>query len=229
MKLDIVIPVLNEAERLPKLLNHLSSYTNVKVNTFVVDASESNDNTAQICQKFDVMYLKSKATRRSIQMNEGARLAKGDTLLFLHADVLPPNQFDQLIAQAIEQGAEAGCFSYHFDSNHLLLKINAFFTKFKGIFAGGGDQCLFIKKSIFNQLNGFDDTKSFMEDFEFYDRLKKAKIVYKIIDCPAIVSARKYERNSYFRVNLANLITFIKYKCGHRCESLKRSYVSWLD
>ena len=114
-----------------------------------------------------------------------------------------------------------GFFSYRFDRPGLLLKINASFTGEDGIFTGGGDQCLFIKKDVFERLGGFDDTQQLMEDFEFFGRMKKENVSYKIVKNDLIVSARKYTNNSYVRVNLSNLLLFMLFKLGYPSEKLK--------
>ena len=90
-----------------------------------------------------------------------------------------------------------------------------------GIFTGGGDQCLFIKKEVFNTLGGFDEEQVVMEDFEFFERMKKGKIRYKIIKNDLIVSARKYQHNSYARVNLSNLLLVTLFKLGYPSRKLK--------
>lgn len=230
MHIDIIIPTLNEAKRLPKVLDFLfSQKENEKLTIIVADADQSSDNTKALCLDHDVFYFKSKATCRSIQINEGAAKGSGDVLFFLHADVIPPDNFYDSIKKALDKGKEAGLFSYKFDSPNVMLNLNAYFTKYDSWFAGGGDQCLFITRARFDQLNGFNSKCVIMEDFDFFDRLKANKISYQIIDKPALVSARKYDHRSYLKVNLANLITFIKFRLGTDNQMLKHSYQRWLD
>jgi GT2 family glycosyltransferase len=155
-------------------------------------------------------------------MNLGAQHALGEVLVFLHADVWPPMQFLRDIATAIDRGKEAGFFSYKFNSTSKLLQLNASFTKRDGLFTGGGDQCLFIKRNVFNKLGGFDEEQVLMEDFEFFKRMKKNKVSYTIIDNALVVSARKYEHNSYIRVNLSNLLLLSLFKLGYPPLGLKQ-------
>tara|TARA_R110000868_G_scaffold293037_1_gene553554 strand:- start:355 stop:711 length:357 start_codon:yes stop_codon:yes gene_type:complete len=102
-----------------------------------------------------------------------------------------------------------------------MLKINASFTAKDGIFTGGGDQCLFIKKEVFQSLGKFSEAQVIMEDFEFFERMKKEKTKYVIVKSDLIVSARKYETNSYLRVNLSNLILVVLFKFGYPAPKLK--------
>lgn len=60
-----------------------------------------------------------------------------------------------------------------------------------------------------------------MEDFEFFERMKRNNVRYKIIRNDLIVSARKYKNNSYLRVNLSNLVLVVLFKFGYPAEKLK--------
>ena len=142
-------------------------------------------------------------------------------MVFLHADVTPPETFLNDIEITIKEGYGAGFFSYRFDKKSVLLQMNAAFTTKDGIFTGGGDQCLFIGKEVFFDLGKFDEKQVVMEDFEFFERMKKNNVRYKIIKNDLIVSARKYTNNSYLRVNLSNLLLVILFKMGYPPEKLK--------
>jgi GT2 family glycosyltransferase len=104
-----------------------------------------------------------------------------------------------------------------------LLKVNAWFTQFNGLLSGGGDQTLFIRKDVFWELGGFDETYCLMEDFELVRRIKK-KYNFKVIPKRILVSARKYEKNSWFRVQVANLIVFGLFFLNHPPSKLKVLY-----
>lgn len=173
--------------------------------------------------------MKSGFTRRSKQMNEGAKQMKGDCIMFLHADVEPPNNFYESIKDSLDNGFEAGCFSYQFDSKSFMLKINSLFTKQKNIFSGGGDQIQFITRNTFEELGGYCEQHDIMEDFEFFSRIKKHKIPYTIINSPAKVSARKYKNNSWLKVNLINLAAIMHYKVNHDPVKVKSFYNRWLS
>jgi len=224
MKLDIIIPTLNERENLIKIIPYLKENISLDTNVYVVDSVRSKDNSIEICLQHDIHYIKSNYACRSIQMNIGARASKGDCLLFLHADVVPPSQFQSHISNAINQGYKVGFFSYKFDSSSWLLKINSFFTRFDGMFAGGGDQCQFFTRDLFEKYNGYDEDCEIMEDFDMIKRLRNKNESLTIIKDPAIVSARKYKNNSYLKVNFINLMTFMKFKNNVSSKELKLYY-----
>jgi rSAM/selenodomain-associated transferase 2 len=229
MNLDIIIPTLNEKENLLELLPFLKDHTSNTTKIYVVDSVQSSDNTSQLCQQHDITYLKSEFARRSIQMNEGAAMGKGDTILFLHADVRPPADFEKLISQEFTKGYKTGFFCYKFNPSSPLLKINEYFTKLNGIFAGGGDQCQFFRRYLFEQYGGYKEELEIMEDFEMIERLRHNKERLTIIKNPATVSARKYRDNSYLKVNLVNLISFIKYKKNVCPKEIKAYYKKSLN
>ncbi|MUH36120.1 glycosyltransferase [Zobellia amurskyensis] len=216
--ISIVIPAHNERHNLSKLLPtlHLD-----KSEGIVVLSCDSIDNSESLETPTNIKFVRCKEKGRAVQMNTGASVALGDVLVFLHADVKPPTSFLHDIENAFDEGYEAGFFSYRFDKNSFWLNINASFTAKDGIFTGGGDQCLFIKKSTFENLGKFNEEQALMEDFEFFKRMKKNKIPYKIINNDLIVSARKYESNSYLRVNLTNLLLVVLFKMGLSSEKLK--------
>lgn len=229
MTLDIVIPVLNEEQNLQSLLPFLlDELAAEKAVITVVDAKTSKDNASKVCEEYGVNYLKSEYTQRSKQLNEGAFSGEMDCLLFLHADVTPPKDFYNLIKLKLAMGYYAGCFSYKFKEDNLLLKINSYCTRFNSIFTGGGDQGLYIIRTEFEKLEGFCEQHQIMEDFELYDRLKKQNIPFTIIKNNAVVSNRKYKRNSWLRVNLVNLTAFINYKIYHDPNRTYFFYKKWL-
>ena len=229
MILDIIIPCFNEQNNLSSLLPDLQRIgLQNDINVLVVDACDSSDNSQSICTEYSVQYHRSVATQRSIQMNTGAKMLSGDVLLFLHADVRPPIKFYELISASIAAGYQSGCFAYEFDSDKVLLKINSFFTRFNSLFTGGGDQAQFLTRECFEELGGFSEGHVIMEDFDLYERIRSANMSHKTIQSRAIVSARKYEKNSWIKVNLVNLIALLKYKADQDPMMIKSFYNRWI-
>jgi hypothetical protein len=136
-------------------------------------------------------------------MNFAANSADCDILYFVHADVKIHPNYVADIQQALKEGYDMGCYRYVFDSPHPLLKVNGFFTRFPFIWCRGGDQTLFINKNVFEELGGYHPMK-IMEEYDLIQRAWKNKFRFKIIPKNVLVSARKYENNSYFKVMYAN-------------------------
>lgn len=230
MNISIIIPALNEEKNLSRLLGYLRplSEDKSKVTIIVVDAIHSVDNTEAICMQNEAIYIRSQFASRSRQMNEGAAAAHNDDILyFLHADVLPPTTYINDILLVLND-YDAGMFCYRFDKANWLMKINAYVTKFDSRVTGGGDQGLFLSKKLFNKLGGYDNSKTIMEDFDFFNKMKRNKVKYTIVQHPCIVSGRKYRVNSWLRVNLVNLYTVRQYNRGVSDEKLKTFYKKWL-
>ena len=230
MLLSVIIPVYNEKENLLKRLSFLSEQANkFPLEIIVANSPETSDDSFEVCNNFDkVSYFLSDKKGRASQMNFGASKAKGDVLLFLHADVALPEDFYNQIKNAFEAKFKAGFFCFKFDKNTFLLNINSAMTKKDGMFAGGGDQCQFFTKETFTALGGFNEAYCIMEDFEIINKVRKQKIPITIIQSPVTVSARKYELNSWFKVNLINGFVFLQYKLGASPEKLRKTYKSLL-
>jgi rSAM/selenodomain-associated transferase 2 len=219
--ISVIIPTFNEEENLSSLLSYLKQCaSNKDMEIIVCDSPISTDSGFKIAQSKNVKTIQSPVASRAYQMNLGAEKAKSDILYFLHADARPPIEFVNQIYAQINSGYEFGIYAYKFNSNKFLLKVNSFFTRFDGFFAGGGDQSLFMKKRVFEDLGGFDNALMIMEDFDIYKRAKKSGFKNVIIKKPLIISARKYEQNSWVKVNSINLRIFLLYISGARQERL---------
>lgn len=223
MKLSIIIPVLNEAENLSKLLPYLKEHSGeISTEIIVVDGG-STDDSANICLQNQVKYIQSKVSCRSIQMNLGAKHSDGEILYFVHADTVPPSSFATDILEHIDLGFEMGCYRFKFDSKRLLLKLNAYFTRFDKLWCRGGDQTFFITKQLFEDSGAYQEDLKIMEEYEFIKRVKPDHS-FVIMPKNVSVSARKYDTNSYIRVQIANFIVFNMWKRDYPQAKLVETY-----
>jgi rSAM/selenodomain-associated transferase 2 len=224
MKISIIIPTLNEARCIGRLLDYLiEETTNQNAELIVCDGGSTDQTKEIVLSKNSVRFIQSIKRGRAHQLNEGAAHASGDLFYFVHADTIPPKHFVNLILDSIQKGIPSGCFRYTFDPPKNMLRINAWFTKFKGFYAGGGDQTLFIARSVFQELGGYNPSYVIMEDFDLVKRIRK-KYRYIILKDPALVSSRKYELNSYWKVQWANSIAIIQFKMGVSPIKIKEGY-----
>jgi rSAM/selenodomain-associated transferase 2 len=222
MNLSVIIPTYNEADNLKKILPFLVANTNQNKVEIIVSDGGSSDNSIAIAKSYEVTVVKSPNKGRAAQMNYAATLATSEILQFIHADTIPPKSFISDIETAIREGYIAGCFTYRFDSNHLLLKINAFFTRFNKLWCRGGDQAIFIKKTVFEEFGGYPNYL-IMEEYELLKQIQ-AKYPFKIIKNNAVVSARKYTKNGYLKVQLTNLKVFKMYNSGASQKKMATFY-----
>lgn len=223
MKLSIIIPTLNENLNIPRLLDQLTTNKDHEHYEVIVVDGGSTDGTIQQVEKYpSVRLIHSEKCSRASQMNLGAANALYDVLYFVHADLILPDTFYQDIQRALGKSYYGG-YRYQFDSGTPLLKINSFFTRFPMMWCRGGDQTLYITRSLFDKLNGFDEYYCVMEDF---DLLRRARDIakYHIIQKDVIVSARKYDANSYLKVQLANLRAFRMFNNGVEPQKIRSYY-----
>lgn len=226
--LSVIIPTFNEQENIGKLISDLKkSCFDAALEIIVVDGG-SIDQTIEAAKAAGVLVFISPKKGRAAQMNYGASLAKGNILFFIHADSFPPTSFYNDIKTAVTTGYGLGRYRTKFASNRLTLKLNAFFTRFDLFMCYGGDQGLFITRELFTSLKGFNEELIIMEDYEIVERAR-AEARYKIFKKGMLVSARKYETNSWFRVQRANYIAVQMYKNRLPQAHIANTYKQNLD
>ncbi|MDO9553845.1 TIGR04283 family arsenosugar biosynthesis glycosyltransferase [Rhodonellum sp.] len=228
MRLSIIIPVLDESENLQCTIPTLFKIGGSDLLEIIVVDGGSRDESKEIARTLGAKVLNSEVRSRAAQMNLGAKYAQGEILYFVHADVRLVPGFVKEIQNAISVGYAAGCFRYRFDSPKLMLRINSWFTRFNGLLVGGGDQTLFIGKSTFNALGGFDEHYTIMEDFDLVRKIKR-KYTFRLLPKSILVSARKYETNSWLRVQWANLVAFLMFFLKIHPQKIKSTYKRMLD
>ncbi len=218
--ISIIVPAHNDERNLIELLESIATIQDKNSAEIILALSPDSQTKMLDAYGEQVQLLKCKQKGRAVQMNEGSQIANGEILAFLHADVRPPDSFLPDIIKVMRD-YDAGFFSYKFDRDNFWLKVNTFFTGKNGLFTGGGDQCLFIRSTIFQRLGRFNQDLLLMEDFDFFKRMKREQVSYTIVKSNLVVSARKYESNSYLRVNLSNLLLVILFKLGYPSTKLK--------
>ena len=109
----------------------------------------------------------------------------------------------------------------------MLLRVNSYSTRFGGLMSRGGDQTLFITRSLFERLQGFDERYVIMEDFDIIRRIEQ-QARFAVIPKDVVVSARKYQTNSWLRVQLANLTAVLLFSCHVQPTRIARTYRTFL-
>ena len=195
---SIIIPVLNEASSIESQLQGLQSLRQQGVELILVDGG-SDDNTVNLANPW-VDQLSICRPGRSGQMNQGARLANGDYLLFLHADTrLPDKVLDCLNTQADAQ-APWGFFAARLSGKHWMLRVVERFMTWRSRLTkiATGDQSLFIRRELFFQMGGFADIP-LMEDIAFCQTLRQLSLPPARLSTPVVTSSRRWEENGIFK------------------------------
>ncbi len=221
--LSIIIPTLNEEQGIANLLEWLigNASTTVEKEIILVDGG-STDNTLPIAKAYGVTIILSDKGRAK-QMNTGAAHAKGTVLYFLHADTFPEKDYDTKIIDTITQGNNAGCFRMRFDTHNPILQFFAWLTKFNFLICRGGDQSLFITKSLFNQLKGFDERYTIYEDSEFIKRIYQ-KTPFKVLPNYVTTSTRRYKQTGWLQTQYYFGVIHLKNRLGAPPQELYGYY-----
>ena len=201
MKISIIIPVLNEASLITQTLSTLQPLRAAGHELIVVDGGSSDDTIALSEPLADQIIRSSRG--RSRQMNAGAKIARGDILLFLHSDTLLPKGGDQLIISEMEKKRKNwGRFDVRLSGRHLLLRIVEWLMNWRSRITGiaTGDQAIFVQKNLFETVDGFPNI-NLMEDITMSKFLKKNGPPLCLWQ-RVITSSRRWERNGILRTIL---------------------------
>lgn len=210
-KISVIVPVLNEAVNLPATLTAIAP--DCKTEVIVVDGG-SEDESAAIAGQFGARVLKS-VPGRAAQMNAGAAIARGDVLLFLHADTrLPPN-YALLIYQTLAQpNVVAGAFDLKINGTQWGLRLVEWAVSMRSRLCQMpyGDQALFIKTQRFRELGGYPSLP-IMEDFVFVRQLQQVGTV-AIAPAAVLTSGRRWHRLGIVKTTLINQLMVLGYFAG---------------
>jgi len=224
-QLSIIIPVLNEAEQIVAALQALTPLRASGAEIIVVDGG-SADNTVALATPLADRVIAS-ARGRAAQMNAGAAAARGDVLLFLHADTRLPVDADRLILDGLEQSRRAwGRFDVTIDSAHPLLPLVAAFMNARSRLTGitTGDQAMFATREVFNAAGGFPEI-ALMEDIEFARRLKRVSSPL-CLHARVTTSGRRWEKRGVLRTIVLMWRLRLAYFFGAKPDDLARRYES---
>jgi rSAM/selenodomain-associated transferase 2 len=192
--ISVIIPAFNEEASLPVTV-HSVRQEQADREIILVDGG-STDQTVQTARELGLATYKAPLRQRAGQMNFGAAQARGEVLLFLHADTsLPPRALQRVLCALEDQTVGGGAFVRKFDSASPLLKVTCLLAEIRNRAIGWhlGDQAMFVRKAIFQTLNGFAPRNRF-EDLDFSRRLAGVSRIVTLRP-PVISSARRFARD----------------------------------
>jgi rSAM/selenodomain-associated transferase 2/rSAM/selenodomain-associated transferase 1 len=208
--LSIIIPTLNEEAGLPGLLTQLLRERGIEI---IVADGGSSDATCQLAEAAGVRVIRANKGRGR-QMNAGAALARGEVLLFLHADARLPADFVQTVWNSIQSGHTAGAFRLHIDDPRWRYRLVEFGANLRSrwLQLPYGDQAMFIQSEAFFAMRGFQNWP-LLEDFDFAQRLRRRGRIM-ITDSSTTVSARRWQSVGVLKATLLNQIIIVAFRLG---------------
>ncbi len=225
MDISVIIPTYNEEKNIERLIAFLQGVAgHEKIIEIILVDGWSADNTMFLAQRAGARVLKSEVRKRSLQMNMGAEIARGEILYFLHADTMPPDNFVSEVIDQVEQGNVAGSYRLKFDQEHWFLNLICWFTQFNSTFFRFGDQSLFVSAEVFNFAGGYDTGLILMEDQDLVQRLTKYG-QFVLMSNNVVTSARKFRDNGIFRLSWIYLKIYALYKLGRPQSQLVQIYL----
>jgi rSAM/selenodomain-associated transferase 2 len=221
--LSIIIPVLNEAKGIVRTLLSLQSLRAAGHEIIVVDGG-SNDNTLVLSEPLANRVISS-PRGRARQMNAGAKIASGGTLLFLHADTLLPEDSDRLILTGMARtGKKWGRFDVSLLGKHFLFPIIAWLMNLRSRLTciATADQGIFVERGLFETIQGFPEI-DLMEDIALSKILKRTGkplcLWHRVL-----TSSRRWEKNGILRTVLQMWLQRLAYFLGVGPKHLARCY-----
>lgn len=211
--LSIIIITKNEEFFLPRLLKSIKNQTFKDYEIIVSDAG-SKDKTLLIAKEYGCKIIHGGLPSKG--RNNGAKNAKYDLLLFLDADVILNKYFlERNILEFKKRRLDiAGVYSKPIESNLLSLfyvfLINFFERMFQKTLPVMMGYCIFVKKNIFDKINGFDESLTFNEDTDFIRRSCKNGKFRMLESVSILISMRRFEIIGYLSQGVIYLYYHVK-------------------
>jgi len=223
--LSIIVPCLNEAEEIGEALDALAPLRQRGAELIVVDGGSTDATLALARAKADLVLEAPRG--RAAQMNCGAEHARGDVLLFLHADTRLPAAADVLIREGLGHKARVwGRFDVHIRGRHPLLPVVAAMMNLRSRWTGiaTGDQAVFVTRGAFKRAGEFPSI-ALMEDIALSTALMREGAP-ACLRQQASTSGRRWEKHGVLRTMLLMWRLRLAYRLGANPDKLALEYAA---
>jgi rSAM/selenodomain-associated transferase 2 len=220
MPVTVVVPTLNEEEGIAGAVE--SAFAAGAAEVIVADGG-SVDRTARFATLAGARVLLGDRMRAR-RLNQGARAAANDALIFLHADTRLPPGAAGAVEEALARGADFGGFRLAFTEPARKLRVAAALINLRTTLTRcpWGDQAQFVRRPAFLRLGGFLEIP-LMEDYDLAIRMKRSGHSV-LLPLTVKTSGRRFLRKGVLRTAASNWRTIIRYRRGADIDALARSY-----
>jgi rSAM/selenodomain-associated transferase 2 len=218
---SVVVPVLADRDAARQLIARIP--VSLRAEIIIAEAGHEPGLEPLSQGRPDITLIQAQRGRGR-QMNAGAALARGDWLLFLHADSQLPSNWLDLFHSIYEPEVVGGWFRFALDDTAWQARLieRAVAWRVWMFRLPYGDQGLFVRRQTFAALGGYRDM-ALMEDVEFVRRLAARG---RVVELPQAIttSARRWRRDGWFRRSARNMTLLGLYFCGVPPRVLARWY-----
>ena len=225
-RISIVIPTLNAAAALRRSLPPLAEFGGLDLIREVILADGgSTDETAEIAEAAGTRFVAAEAGRGP-QLAAGAAAARGDWLLFLHADTVLQPGWDAAVRRFIgdiENARRAGYFRFALDDARFAARRVAWLTNLRSRWLGlpYGDQGLLISREFYDDVGGYAPVP-LMEDVDLVRRIGRRRLI--MLDAVAVTSAERYRHDGFWLRPLRNQFCLVLWFLGVPPRTIMRIY-----
>ena len=228
--ISVIIVAYNEEKLIFSIISEIQKQEYSSDYEIILADGGSSDKTRALARQKGVVIVNCRRGR-ACQLNDASKIAKGDILFFVHADMkLAPNTFTAL-QEKIDLGYHGGGFANIFDQHNEKIKNIGTWMNFrflnkkeqsdKGIFYG--DNGIFVKKSVFDSLKGFREIP-IMEDYDFSFKMKQNYKIIKIKEPSIVISARRHVKAGFLKTRFQWITIRKLYKWGVSPRILAKWY-----
>ncbi len=228
--ISAIIVAYNEEVHIRSIIGELRKQQFSDEYEIILADGSSTDKTISLAEEEGISIINCRKGK-ACQMNDAVKVARGDVLFFVHADMKLAVNTMSVIQKQIDLGFDGGGFANVFDAYNDKIKSIGRWMNFrfinnreqsdKGLFYG--DNGIFVKRSVLDILQGFKEIP-IMDDYDFSKRMRQHFKVIKIKQPPIIVSARRHIKAGFFKTRFQWIAIRKLYQWGVSPKMLAKWY-----
>jgi rSAM/selenodomain-associated transferase 2 len=221
-RVSVVIPTLDEAATLGALVASLRREPELA--EIILADGGSTDGTPELAARLGAQVVATERGRGH-QLRAGAAVARGEVLLFLHADsVFPDGGLRAIVTALTDPRVVGGNFRLIFDGGSRFARgLTRFYALIRWVKLYYGDSGIFVRRSVYERIGGIKPMP-LMEDYEFVRRMERAGQTRRITEPPLVTSSRKFTHRRATAIVAGWVVIHVLYWLGVSPARLARLY-----